>query len=315
MMRNKPLPTIQKLIQERYQEAKAVFWAGSVSQNQGTSASDLDLVIVYEKIPNAYREAFIYQEWPIDAFIHDTETLYYFFEESRANTGIPGLMQMILNGREVTAPTPYSESIKAKAQAIFTAGPAPWDQNQIDKERFFITDVLHDIQFPPSRAEQIASAAWLYEALAQLYFRSQNKWCASGKSIVSYLNRDNPELEREFSQGFEHLFKTGEPTLIENLTVKILSSSGGLLWDGYKSEAPKKCRIATKGTTEISDVIHQLENTKYTVQDFKIKELSEDVMLATYKVEANSTISLRSSIWKYERGDWRMVFHQGTGIT
>jgi len=174
-MRNEPLPTIQKLIQERYQEAKAVFWAGSVSQNQGTSASDLDLVIVYEKIPNAYREAFIYQEWPIDAFIHDSETLNYFFEESRANTGIPGLMRMILDGREVTAPTPYSESIKVRAQAIFTEGPAVWDQKQIDKERFFITDVLHDIQFPPSSAEQIASAAWLYEALAQFYFRSQNK--------------------------------------------------------------------------------------------------------------------------------------------
>src|SRR5476651_2654927 len=56
-----PLKTIQKLIAERYSEAQAIFWAGSVSQNQGTEASDLDLVIVFDSIPNAYREAFIYR--------------------------------------------------------------------------------------------------------------------------------------------------------------------------------------------------------------------------------------------------------------
>ena len=51
-LRNDPLPTIQKLIKERYVDAHAVFWAGSVAANQGTSASDLDLVIVYESLPH-----------------------------------------------------------------------------------------------------------------------------------------------------------------------------------------------------------------------------------------------------------------------
>ena len=78
--RSDPLATIQKLIKERYVDAKAVFWAGSVSEDLGTSASDLDLVIVFEKVAHAYREAFIYDAWPIDAFIHDIDTLRYFFE-------------------------------------------------------------------------------------------------------------------------------------------------------------------------------------------------------------------------------------------
>ena len=73
-----PLKTIQKLIQEKYKEAKAIFWAGSVSQNQGTDSSDLDLVIVFESLTHAYREACVYDGWPIDAFIHDLNTLRYF---------------------------------------------------------------------------------------------------------------------------------------------------------------------------------------------------------------------------------------------
>jgi DNA polymerase sigma len=55
-MRNDPLQIIQNLIKERYKDAKAVFWAGSVSQNQETDSSDLDLVIVFESLIQAYRE-------------------------------------------------------------------------------------------------------------------------------------------------------------------------------------------------------------------------------------------------------------------
>ncbi|HAT9793188.1 TPA: GNAT family N-acetyltransferase, partial [Legionella pneumophila subsp. pneumophila] len=86
-MRCSPQETIQKLIHERYSEARAVFWAGSVSQGEETQVSDLDLVIVYEKLIRAYREAFVYEGWPIDAFVHDRESIRYFFEESRINSG------------------------------------------------------------------------------------------------------------------------------------------------------------------------------------------------------------------------------------
>jgi RimJ/RimL family protein N-acetyltransferase len=238
-----PLHAIQKLIQERYSDARAVFWAGSVSQKQGTSASDLDLVVVFDTIPNAYREAFIYEKWPIDAFVHDADTLRHFFEESRAGNGISGLIHMILNGREVTEPSAFSESIKILAKEILKAGPAVWDKQQIDKERFLITDVLDDIKCPASRDEQIASAAWLFEALGQFYFRSQNKWCASGKSIVRYLKNENPNLALEFIQSFESLFQIGNTVTLESLVRKILTPYGGLFWDGFTSDASKQINI------------------------------------------------------------------------
>lgn len=238
-----PLKTIQKLIQERYSDAKAVFWAGSVSQNQGTSASDLDLVIVFDSIPNAYREAFIYDSWPIDAFIHDLDTLRFFFEESRTGNGISGLSYMILNGREILAPNDFSNSIKLLAQELLKSGPAIWDKETINKELFLITDVLDDIKFSISRDEQIASAAWLLEALGQFYFRAQNKWCASGKSIIRYLKNDSPALALEFNQCFEDLFQKGDVVGLESVVKKILMPYGGLFWDGFKSDAPKEAKL------------------------------------------------------------------------
>jgi hypothetical protein len=249
-MSSKPdaLKTIQKLIQERYADAKAVFWAGSVSQDQGTSASDLDLVIVFDRLPNAYREAFVYDGWPVDAFIHDPDTLRYFFEESRTGNGISGLSYMILNGREVLTPNDFSKRIKMLAEELLKSGPAIWDKEKIDKERFLITNVLEDIKFPASRDEQIVSAAWLFEALGQFYFRAQNKWCASGKSIIRYLKNDSPALALEFNQCFENLFQKGDFVGLESVVKKVLMPYGGLLWDGFKLNASKDARLSEKNS-------------------------------------------------------------------
>jgi predicted nucleotidyltransferase len=43
---------------ERYEDAAAVFAAGSIVRGHGTPFSDLDLVVVYAQLPCAYRESF-----------------------------------------------------------------------------------------------------------------------------------------------------------------------------------------------------------------------------------------------------------------
>jgi hypothetical protein len=261
---------------------------------------------------------------------------------------------MILNGRVVTEPNTYSENIKTLAREVLNAGPAEWDQEQIDKERFLITDVLDDIKYPASRGEQTASAAWLLEALGQFYFRSQNKWCASGKSITRYLKNDNPDLATEFIKSFESLFQTGSSVLLELLVKKILEPYGGLFWNGFRSDAPKESRVTEPSTLQkqIETLEHSLldpsvrQSTeqlnkliaddflefgssgkvynkqdsikpdesyrKFVVNDYKVKELSKDVMLATYKTREDGIASLRSSIWKRYGDEWQMIFHQGT---
>lgn len=239
-MRKEPSLVIKQLISERYNQAAAVFWAGSCARNQGNQASDLDLVIVFDTLTNAYREAFLYEEWPIDAFVHDEISLQYFFEESRRGNGISGLIHMVLYGQEITAPSPFSQRIKAIAEQFLQAGPQAWNQEKIDMERFLITDVLEDIIFPKSRAEQLAATAWLYEALAQFYFRAQTKWCASGKAIVSYLKHDNPKLAEDFLQSFEQVFQSGETVNLKKLTQRILEPYGGLMGREFKAIAPAK---------------------------------------------------------------------------
>jgi predicted nucleotidyltransferase len=240
---NDALLTIQKLIKERYENAKAVFWAGSVAANQGTDLSDLDLVIVFESLPNAYREAFIYDSWPIDAFIHDLSTLRYFCGKLEASDDKRALMNMILTDREILKPNEFSSQAKNIAEQALARGPDSWTQAQIDKERFLITDILDDIKSPKNKEEQIISAVHLFEPLLQFYFRAQKKWAASGKSLIRLFKQDNPELAEEWTTAFEILIQTGDASGIESAVTKILAPHGGYLWDGFRSDAPAEWKV------------------------------------------------------------------------
>lgn len=70
------------------------------------------------------------------------------------------------------------------------------------------------------------------------------------------------------------------------------------------------------------DVIAGLKDEVFvvrTMSDFKVIELADGVVLATYLCSSSCTdgisLSLRSSIWRRDFEGWRMVFHQGTRVS
>lgn len=61
----------------------------------------------------------------------------------------------------------------------------------------------------------------------------------------------------------------------------------------------------------------EISSVQFIVSDFKIKELSENVILATFKtdkisLDGDHVTALRASIWKNINGNWQMIYHQGT---
>ena len=55
-------------------------------------------------------------------------------------------------------------------------------------------------------------------------------------------------------------------------------------------------------------------------QDYELKIISVDVALLTYhaaKLRTDGLLencSVRSSLWKFEKEQWKMIFHQGTAL-
>ena len=239
---NDPKSTVLHLYEQNYQHAQAMIWAGSTSTGNYTSHSDLDVVIIFEQVPHAFREAFIFEDWRVDAFIHDLDTLKYFFEEIDGPSGMPVLPEMVANGVLISPPNALSKEIKLLAAELIERGPPIWNQLHIDKSRFYITDLLDDILSPRNRVEQQASTAKLYDILAEFYFRSQNKWQASGKAILRILKKHDYDLATDWQDAFDEVFKGGHTMQLEQLVNQILTPFGGLLWSGFHLDAPHDWR-------------------------------------------------------------------------
>ena len=65
--------------------------------------------------------------------------------------------------------------------------------------------------------------------------------------------------------------------------------------------------------------LHAEEPSKVEATEFKAHKLAETVYLITYRSkrtnsDGSSVEALRSSIWRKNKGEWQMQFHQGTKI-
>lgn len=243
MISNSLVTTTKAIHAERYSGSEVIFLSGSIIRGESTSTSDLDLAVIFRRLENAYRESFRFDDWPVEAFVHDPETLNYFFKADRA-TGVPSLANMISEGIEVPETSNFSYFIRALARSALAEGPPPWKKLDVDNSRYAITDILDDLHEPRSRAEQIASATVLFDQLASHFLRSRQLWSAKGKTIPRRLREVDSEFAVRFEESFQALFTTGHATQVITLAEEVLERSGGRLFEGHKLAAPPDWRQA-----------------------------------------------------------------------
>lgn len=233
-----PAEAALEVFRARHDGARVIFLAGSVMRGEGTPASDLDLVVVYERLPHAYRESFTHGGWPVESFVHDPETLNYFLRESDRRSGFPSLANMLREGREIPAPCALSRELKRLAAEVLAAGPPALSDEELARRRYFLTDHVDDIRHPRGDAELVATGAQMYDAAADFYLRSRRHWSAKGKAIPRRLREADARFAARFSEAFEALFGEKRPGEVVALVEEMLAPCGGFLFDGFKLDAP-----------------------------------------------------------------------------
>jgi hypothetical protein len=242
MLINDLIKITEELKSARFPDAQVIFLAGSYVRGEATPFSDLDLVIVYDNLSQAYRESFYFQDIPVECFVHDPETLTYFFYEVDRLAGSCSLANMVMEGIAVPHPSPFSQSIKQQAASVIESGPPELSENDIDKLRYQITNLIDDLRQPRTREERMAIGTELYDALANYYLRINHQWAAKGKAIPRAIGKYDADLNTAFHNCFAELFVKGQVETIITLTEEILKTSGGFLFEGYKLIAPEKFR-------------------------------------------------------------------------
>jgi hypothetical protein len=227
---------------DRYAAATAVFAAGSIVRGEGTPFSDLDLVVVYPRLDSAYRESLRFEGLPVEAFVHDSGTLAYFFTELDRASGVPSLAQMVSEGVEIPQASETSRDLKEFAASIIAAGPPALDAPTERRMRYAVSDLIEDLRAPRSRNELIAAGARLYEELADYHLRRQRLWSAKGKSIPRVLRSVDPDVAEKYAESFDSLFARGDAAPVIRLAEELLGLAGGLLFEGYRADAPPAWR-------------------------------------------------------------------------
>jgi len=231
-----------KIYRLRYPEASAAFLAGSFTRNEATESSDLDLVILFDHVKTAHRESWRFENWPVEAFIHDLETLRYFLTDYEKKDAVPSLACMVHEGIELTPGTECARAAKDLAQTLLSQGPEAWTADDIRSSRYSLTDAIEDLRDPRSEAEMMGTATVLYQLVANHYLRRHGHWSARGKSISRQLHRVAPEFAVPFESAFRKLLIHAESQDVTQLVEQLLEPDGGFLFDGYRVEAPEHWR-------------------------------------------------------------------------
>lgn len=237
-MRMRYSEVAKQLLAEKFPTAKCAFIAGSITRGEGTSTSDIDLVIVYDPavLPIAYRDSMLYHDWPIEMFVQNENSLAYFWEKD-IESGCPILVNMVAEGLPIPENDLYALLLKEKAQKIIDQGSLLLSEEDILKRRYMITDNLDDILAYKNTAELYGALGWLYQELADFYLRANQKWSGRAKSISRAIKQAFPELLPEYEAAFREGF-AGNVQAVEALTDKLLAPFGGRYWAGWRQEAP-----------------------------------------------------------------------------
>jgi hypothetical protein len=231
------LQLARAILDGRYPKASAAFVAGSLLQGVGNEFSDIDLIVVFDQLPNAYREAFVWNKTPVEAFVHDPQTSRW-FSRADAQSGQTVMVDMVLESSVIEPNVVICQPIRAYAETIRLAGPPALDGVTLAALRYPITGLLDDLRGDRPDAEIQAIGCTLYELAADLFLRGRGQWAARGKWIPRSLQQLDSGLDDRFADAFRMLFTQSDASHVIALLDAELARHGGPLFAGYYRDAP-----------------------------------------------------------------------------
>ncbi|MBN9332963.1 nucleotidyltransferase domain-containing protein [Devosia sp.] len=238
LLANQALAVAADLLHERFIGARFALVAGSIMRGEGTTGSDIDLIVVYPALERARREAFCAGGFPVEAFVYDEESLAPFLTND-VEHGRPVLLSMIAEGRLVGSDIAGARELRERAQALLAKGPAPLAGERLQLLRYQISDLLEDLRGARPAAELRAIALALYPKLADLMLLGRGEWTGAGKWLPRRLAAVAPELGRSFEAAFDAALG-GDTDPLAALGRAELDLHGGPLFDGFVQLGPLK---------------------------------------------------------------------------
>jgi hypothetical protein len=185
---------VGRFVALRHSTAIVAILAGSRARAVTSSASDYDIVLLFESLQNgAWREMVEFEGQHVEVFAHDLGTLTYFCHAVDRPSGIPALPAMVAEGLVVLSRSPPAlTAAREVAAETLRLGPPPLDTTNLRTRRFAISELAVALRPDRDRHVLLAAGASLYTALADFALRAADRWSASGKAVFQHRSGPHP---------------------------------------------------------------------------------------------------------------------------
>lgn len=223
-----------KIVEQHFPGCTGAVLAGSVVRGDATNTSDLDIVIFDKKLPASYRTSFNSFGWPVEAFVHNSESYKFFFESDRKRAR-PSLPDMVANGVIIKNEDGIIDKIKKEANQILTNGPDKWTKEEFELKRYFLTDVLNDFIGSESRPEELFILNKLVDLVCEFILRTDNQWVGDAKGMYRALQSYDAILTEELIQSLNAFYQYSEKNSMIEFVDRTLEPYGGRFFEGFSA--------------------------------------------------------------------------------
>jgi hypothetical protein len=196
--RSRPDPVVaaRTVVAERYPEAVQAWLSGSVVLGGSTSTSDLDITVLRDA-GEARRESLTFQGWPVEMFIHTSDTIRWFVGKDLARRK-PTMARLVATGIPLL-PGTAGEELRQACAEVLGVGPGPVPDAEMDLMRYHLTDQVDDLATidPGPVGDAIAVEVW--RLTAELLLASHAAWTGGAKWLIREIGTLDTQLGTDFA--------------------------------------------------------------------------------------------------------------------
>lgn len=229
-----PLAVARALLDERFPLARTAFLGGSVASGTYTANSDLDVVVILDSLPAAFRETFVYRGWPVELFCHTLETFLDFVARDTKERR-PPLLHMCADGLLMMDADGTGERLRAEARVLLDAGPPLPTVTELEDRRYAVTDMLEDLISARDEDERLFVAARLLTGAGELALVVRNRWLGHGKWLLRRLREAGAD---DVVDAYRALVRGEDTKWFVRSVEQVLAAAGGRMEAGYRRDAP-----------------------------------------------------------------------------
>jgi hypothetical protein len=218
---------------QRVPHARGAILAGTALSPDRTFTSDLDVVVFVTNDDHTFRETVFELGWLTELFVMSPDSFNYFCTTEIAQRRSP-LLHMCAHGVILFSNDDIAETRQRQARNLWAQGPPPLRPDELDEQRYRLSDLLDDYQGTHDDEELTFIVASLIESAAELELSAHGQWLGSGKWMARQLRQHDAELSTRLSTAAALALGKIERRSLSVAITDVLNRVGGPLSSGYR---------------------------------------------------------------------------------